>query len=176
MADDVLVILQQAINKEEDRQAYYEDAAQRACNPLAQKTFAFLAAQEKQHAQYVKSFYAKMEAEKAWPDASLCGEECKLAADEIKVVFADARAAIDGEVTCDTSLTEAYDLAMQGERDAIDFYKAQFVAATDPNAQMFYSALLAAERMHLQLLAKTQEFLDDTESWYFREEQWLVEG
>jgi rubrerythrin len=176
MPDDVLVILQQAINKEEDRQAYYEDAAQRVCNPLAQQTFRFLAGEEKKHADYVKSFYAKMQAEKAWPDASLCEEECKLAADDIKAVFAAAREAIEGEVTCDTTVTEAYDLAMQGERDAIEFYKAQFVAATDPNAQQFYGALLAAERMHLQLLAKTQEFLDDTASWYFREEQWLVEG
>ena len=176
MSEDVLVILQQAINKEEDRQAYYEDASQRACNPLAQQTFGFLAKQEQSHAAYVRSYYEKMEAGADWPDASLCADECKLAAEEIKVVFTNARAAISGDVSCDTELTEAYDLAMQGERDSISFYKAQLDAATDPNAKLFYEALVAAERMHLQLLSQTQEFLDDTESWFFREEQWGVTG
>lgn len=176
MTDDVLVILQQALNKEQDRQAYYEDAAQRVCNPLARQTFAFLALQEQKHFQLVQSFYTAMHAARAWPAAAGCRAECRLAAEEIKTIFTNARANIAGEVTCDTALGEAYDVAMQGERDSVDFYKAQLAAAGDPNARLFYEALLSAERTHLELLVKTQEYLDDTESWYFEEEQWGVTG
>lgn len=176
MPDDVLIILQQAINKEEERRAYYEEAAQRACNPLAQQTFSYLARQEAQHKAFVESYYQKMQQTHQWPDASLCGEECKLAAEEITEIFASARASIDGDVTCSTSLTEAYDLAMQGEREAIAFYRTQLNAATDPNARLFYEALLGAERMHLQLLANTQKYLSDPEHWFFEQEQWIVEG
>lgn len=176
MANDVLVILQQALNKEEDRQAYYEDAAQRACNPLAQQTFAFLADQEAKHAGFIKAYYAKMEQDGVWPDPSMCDAECQLEAEQIKGVFSNARENIDGEVTCDTELSEAYAIAMQGERDSIDFYKTQLEAATEPNARAFYEALLHAERLHLQLLSQTEDYLNDTEKWFFDEEQWGVTG
>lgn len=176
MADDVLVILQEAINKEEDRQAYYEDAAQRACNPLAQQTFAFLAKQEQGHAEYIRRYYDKMRAEQSWPDPALCGDACGLEAEDIKGIFANARAAIDGEVTCSTDLSEAYQIAMQGERDSITFYKGRLEAATDANARAFYEALLAAERTHLQLLANTDEYLNAPDRWHFDQEQWIVEG
>ena len=123
MAADALVILQQALTKEEDRRSYYEDAAQRAANPLAQQTFTFLAQEEDKHAEYIQQFYEQMKAGQGWPDASECSEECKLEAAQVKEIFTNAREAIDGEVTSDTDLTDAYDLAMQGERDSIEFYK-----------------------------------------------------
>jgi len=176
MADDVLVILQQAINKEEDRRAYYEDAAQRACNPLAQQTFEFLAREEGKHAAYVQAFYGRMLADGVWPDPSICEEECKIAAEEIRGIFTNAQANIAGDVTCDTELAEAYNIAMQFERESITFYKGQLEAATDPNAKAFYEALVTAERMHLKLLSETEEYLSDTEKWYFDEEQWGVTG
>ena len=176
MSDDVLTILQVAIQKEEERQEYYEDAAQRACNPLAQQTFAFLAAEEARHLQAVEAFYEKMQTEKAWPDTSECGEQCKIGAQELDDIFASAREGIDGDVTCDTQITEAYKIGMQFERESITFYKDLLAAATDPNAQAFYQALLNAERMHLQLLAKTEEYLNDPAQWFFEEEGWIVEG
>ncbi len=176
MADDVLSVLQQALTKEEQRQAFYEDAAQRSCNPLAQRTFSSLAAWEAEHAGYVRAYYDKMQEGAGWPDPSLCGEVCRLAAEDIEQILAAARDAIDGEVTCDTALTEAYKLAMEGERESIDFYSAELERATDPNARAFYEVLLAAERGHLELLANTEQFLDNTEAWYFDQEQWTVEG
>jgi rubrerythrin len=176
MAADVLVILQQAINKEEDRCAYYEDAAQRACNPLAQQTFLFLAKEESRHADFVRAYYEKMEKDGSWPDPSMCDEACRIAAEDIRGIFADAQAGIDGDVTCDAEIAEAYSIAMQFEREAITFFSAQLEAATDPNAKAFYEALVAAERTHLKLLAETDDYLNDTEKWFFDAEQWLVEG
>lgn len=176
MANDVLVILQQALNKEEDRKAYYEDAAQRTCNPLAQQTFTFLAGQEAKHAEYIKAYYEKMERDGIWPDPAMCDAECKLEAEEIRQVFTNARENIDGEVTCETELADVYAIAMQGERDSITYYKEQLDAASEPNAKAFYEALLHAERLHLQLLAQTEDYLTDTEKWFFDEEQWGVTG
>lgn len=176
MSDDVLIILQQAINKEEERKAYYDEAAQRVCNPLAQQTFEFLAKEEGKHAVYARRFYEKMQAAKGWPDFAECGDECKLAAEDIKAVFSAALAHIEGDVVCDTELTRTYDLGMGFERESIEFYRSQLEGATDPNARLFYEALLKAERLHLQLLSRTQEYLDDTAQWYFNEEQWIVEG
>ena len=176
MADDVLVVLQQAVNKEQDRQAYYEDATQRVCHPLAKTTFSALAKQEKMHAEFLMSYYEKMKVSAGWPDPVECGDACQVEAEEVKDIFAHARQSIEGEVTCNTDLTEAYKIAMQGERDAIDFYKTQLEAATDKNAIAFYTVLVDAERSHLQLLAKTEEFLNTPGDWFFSEENWIVEG
>jgi rubrerythrin len=176
MSDNVLVILQQAITKEEDRQAYYEDAAQRVCHPLAQQTFLALAHQEQAHAEFVRAYYEKMKAEAGWPDPAECGKQCRIEGGKVSEIFAHARASIEGEVTCGTELAEAYKIAMQGERDAIEFYKAQLDAATEPNAKAFYGALVDAERSHLQLLVSTEEYLTAPEGWFFGEEQWIVEG
>ena len=176
MADDVLVVLQQAINMEQDRKDYYEAAAEQACNALAQQTFAFLAAQEGEHAGYITRFYTEMQETHEWPDTSLCGEECKLVAQEIGDIFSNARANVEGDVTCDTDLSETYKMGMQAERESIDFYRKQLDKATDPNARAFYEALLDVERMHLELLANTETFLTDPETWYFEQEQWTVEG
>jgi len=43
---------------------------------------------------------------------------------------------------------------------SVALYKALLEEATDDNAKAFYTVLLSAERGHLQLLSKTQEFLD----------------
>lgn len=176
MSDDVLVVLQQAIAKEEDRQAYYTDAAQRVCHPLAQKTFYALAEQERQHADHIRAYYEAKKTQAGWPDPSECGEQCRLEGNQVAGIFASARATIDGDVSCTTDLTDIYQIAMQGERDAIAFYKAQADAATDDNARAFYGALVDAERSHLQLLVSTEEYLNEPEGWFFEAEQWIVEG
>ena len=121
-------------------------------------------------------FYEKMKATQNWPDMSECGDECALSAEDIAEIFTLARANIAGDVSCDTDLSQVYKIAMQAERDSIEFYRKNLQAATDPNAQLFYQTLLGAERKHLQLVAKTEEYLNDTEQWYFDEEQWIVEG
>jgi len=128
------------------------------------------------HATYIQQYYQMMESQGAWPDPAMCDEQCVVAAEEIKDIFSHARDSIDGEVTCDTELAEAYSIAMQGERESITFYKDQLQAAQEPNAKAFYEALLEAERLHLQLLSQTEDYLNDTEKWFFDEEQWGVTG
>lgn len=176
MSNDVLVILQQAITKEEDRRAYYTDAAQRVCHPLAQQTFYALAEQERGHADHIRAYYEAKKNQDGWPDPAECGTQCRIEGGQVADIFAHARETIDGEVLCTTDLTDIYKIAMQGERDAIEFYKAQAAVATDPNAKAFYSALVDAERSHLQLLVSTEEYLSNPEGWFFDSEQWIVEG
>jgi len=75
MADDVLVILQQAVAKEEQRAKFYTEVAQRTCNPLAQATFNILASEEAKHKEYIHRFYSGMMEKKHWPDMSECATE-----------------------------------------------------------------------------------------------------
>ena len=176
MADDVLVILQEAMAKEEQRAQFYTEAAEKICNPLAQATFDVLAGEEQKHKGYINRFYTGMVEKKAWPDMSECQGECLLVHDAAKQVFGLLTEAEVQDVSCETDLTQAYEVSMQAERESITLYKRLLDEASDDNAKAFYSVLLKAERGHLQLLSKTLEYLDDSEQWYFEEEQWIVEG
>jgi len=176
MADDVLVILQQAMAKEEQRAAFYTEAAQKTCNSLAQATFNILAGEEQKHKDYITRFYNGMMEKNQWPDMSECQGECILAADAAKKIFRAIAQATVQDVTCETGLTDAYEVSMEAERESIALYKSLLADAHDANAKAFYTVLLNAERGHLQLLSKTLEYLDDSEQWFFEEEQWIVEG
>jgi rubrerythrin len=176
VSDDVLVIMQQAIAKEDDRHTFYADAAAHVRNPLARRTFEFLAGDELKHKWYIQAYYEKRRATNQWPAPEECGETCQLEVEELKAVYDAARADLSGAVLPDASLTSVYEIAMQSERDSIDFYEAQLAAAGTAEAQAFYKVLVKAEHLHLELLSKTLEYLDDTEMWYLQEEQWIVEG
>ena len=176
MADDVLVILQEAMAKEEQRAEFYTEAAQKTCNSLAQATFNVLAGEEQKHKTYISRFYNGMVEKKAWPDMSACEGDCLLIHDAAKQVFGLLTEADVQDVSCETDLSQAYEVSMQAERESISLYKRLLDEATDDNAKSFYSVLLGAERGHLHLLSKTLEYLDDSEQWYFEEEQWIVEG
>ncbi len=174
--ESVLAILQTAIAKEEERHGSYLEASQQVSNPLARRTFEFLAADELNHKQYIEAYYQVMQKEGHWPSVEECGEGCKLEAQDLQKLFDTARSDVTGAVTRDSELTEIYDLAMQAERESIQFYSEQLEKATVQEARAFYEVLLNAEHQHLQLLSETQMFLDDTTQWYIDEEQWTVEG
>ena len=176
MADDVLVILREAMAKEEQRAQFYTEAAQRTCNSLAQATFNVLAGEEQKHKGYINRFYTGMVEKNVWPDMSACEGECLLIHDAAVQVFGLLTEAAVQDVSCETDLTQAYEVSMQAERESITLYKRLLDEASDDNAKAFYSVLLKAERGHLALLSKTLEYLDDSEQWYFEEEQWIVEG
>lgn len=95
---------------------------------------------------------------------------------ESATIFQQALAEIAPVISEETGLTELYQGAMEFERNSIDFYRTQAQQADDEHAREFYEFLVEQERGHLNLLATTLQYLDDPESWYFTEEQWIVEG
>ena len=174
--NDVLGVINQAIELEEDGRQYYLQATARAQNPLAKNTFQWLAEQEEEHKQYFVAYYQAMEEEHEWTPMSQLGVSAHDARQEAASIFQQALAQIEEGVPEDVELSGLYSGAMELERKSIDLYRTQAEQATDHNAREFYEFLTEEERGHLNLLATTLEYLDHPESWYLGEEQWIVEG
>ena len=169
-------IIKQAMQLEEGGREYYLEATARTQNPLAQRTFQWLAEQEEQHKQCFAAYYQVMAEEEDWPPMSEIGVVGQDAHEEATSIFKEALEQLEGAALQNIELSELYQGAMALERKSIDLYRTQAQQTTDDNARDFYEFLTEQERGHLSLLATTLEYLDEPASWYLTEEQWIVEG
>lgn len=174
--NEALSVIEQAMQLEEKGRQHYLQAADRVSNPLAENTFRWLAEQERQHKQYFVAYYLIMQEERSWPPMSQIGVEDQDVRQEAATILKQALEQIEEAVSEDVELTELYQGAMEFERKSIALYRTQAQQSTDENAGAFWEFLVQQEREHLNLLATSLEYLDDPESWYLTEEQWIVEG
>lgn len=173
---NVCEVMQVAMEMEEDSRAFYEAAAANATNPLAKRTFEALAQWEVEHKRLLQAVYDRAEATQSCPAlADIDAEQIEIirqAEGIFKTALEDIREALEPDPT----LESAYATAMEKERKAIAFYREQ-LEATDSEAERdLYQFLLDQERGHLNLLATTEEYLNDTSYWNFKEEMWIVTG
>ena len=176
MAVDVCEVMQRAIEMEEDARAFYAEVAQEATNPLAKRTFEALAEWEVEHQTLLQSVYDTAEATQSCPAlGELSPEQVEMMAAAAEI-FNSALADLKGELTDDPTLDEAYAAAMEKERQAIAFYRGRLEGTENENERELYGFLLDQERGHLNLLATTEEYLNETAYWHFKQEQWIVTG
>jgi len=168
--------MEEAMQLEKDGEEFYREQARKAENPLAAKTFGWLADEELKHRQVFETAYAAIQGTDVCPALEDLGHSHSLASEAAREIFQAARADLEGEVTSNPQMEQAYAIAMRMERETIDLYRQRAEEAEDENERKLYELLLAEERDHLDLLATTEEYLNDTEYWYFKEEQWIVTG
>lgn len=173
---DVCEVMQKAIELEVDSERFYTNAAKESSNPLAIRTFEALAEWEVEHERLLRDVFEKAEATQSCPMLTeLDAEQVDMMA-EAGTIFKSALQDVRDTLAHDPTLTGAYATAMQKERNAIAFYKSQLDEAQTEAESQLYGFLLDQERGHLNLLATTEEYLNDTKYWHFKEEQWIVTG
>lgn len=173
---DVCDVMKTAISMEEDSERFYREAAQRSENPLAQNTFEALADWEVEHKKLLQDVFEKAEATDSCPALTDLDVEPTDPKQVAKTIFDTAREALDGEPVASADLDEAYAAAMSKERAAIEFYKSHIAETDSEDEKALYKFLLGQERGHLELLATTEEYLNDTKYWHFKEEMWMATG
>ena len=173
---DVCEVMQAAIEMEQDAERFYRDAAAAATNPLAQRTFEALAEWEVEHEKLLRSVYDRAAAAGACPALSeLDAEQVDLIAGA-EAIFKTALDDVKDTLVPDPTLEGAYTVAMEKERRAIEFYRGRLEETNSDAEKQLYEFLLGQERGHLNLLATTEEYLNDTKYWHFKQEQWIVTG
>jgi len=173
---DVCDVMKTAISMEEDSERFYREAAEKAKNPLAQHTFEALADWEVEHQKLLQDVFDKAEATDSCPMISDLDIEQSDIRKAAKRIFDCALEQVEEAPEEDPELTEAYAAAMAKERAAIEFYKSHIAETDDDNEEQLYEFLLGQERGHLELLATTEEYLNDTTYWNFKQEMWIVTG
>lgn len=173
---DVCEVMQQAIEMEEDAQHFYQKAAETSSNPLAKRTFEALSEWEVEHKKLLTEVYNKADATGSCPTIMELDPEQVAIIEEAEEIFKTALSDVEDVLAHDPTLEGAYATAMEKERKAISFYKEHLEATDDDNEKMLYEFLIGQERSHLNLLATTEEYLNDTSYWHFEQEQWIVTG
>ena len=173
---DVCEVMQKAIEMEQDAQEFYRSSAHEASNPLAKQTFEALAEWEVGHEKLLRDVHDKAEATNSCPALTELDAEQINMIEQAKQIFQGALDMVEGDVEPDPTLDDAYALAMEKERKAIAFYRGQLEDTQDGAERDLYEFLLGQERGHLELLATTEEYLNDTKYWHFKEEMWMATG
>lgn len=173
---DVCEMMKQGIAMAEERQAFYLSDACETANPLAAKTFESLAKWEGEHIEFLRAVYDTAEATNSCPMLEGLNAEQRDMMAVCETIFSDAQAIAPESVEEDAAVDDAYSRAMGMERDAIMFFSGLVDEAQGEAESELYGFMLNQERDKMNLLATTDEYLNDTAYWNFKQEMWIVTG
>lgn len=170
-------ILEDAVKLEAEGIEYYETAAEKAENPLAQHTFTHLAEQEREHEKLLRAYCDVVEESGTCPTPQeMAAREYKLL-EEGKEIFQKARQQMEKSTWVEEELVELYEDAMELERRFINMYQEQVGALEIEEQKELFEYLVTEEKKHLKLLQNGQKFLENPEAeWWVEQEQWIVTG
>lgn len=155
-----------SIKMETDAIAYYSEAAAKTAHPVGKKMFLSIIEDEKRHLKMLEDIFKGLDLK--IKDVSPL--------DNVKTVFEKHRDEMSERVPATTDEMEALKVAMEMEKEGIEFYtEAASKAKTDKERALF-ERLVAEEKQHYQVFANTHFFMSDTGSWFMWEEHSIVDG
>jgi rubrerythrin len=80
------------------------------------------------------------------------------------------------KVKATTDELEAFKIAMQMEKEGIEFYKKAGLEARTEKEKSLFERLVKEEQQHYDIFVNTYSFLYDTGSWFMWEEHSIVDG
>jgi len=169
-SQDFLVLImnacEMAIRMETDAIKFYTEAADKTKNPVGKKMFLTIAEDEKIHLdtiyQIVKGLSVSCRAFSPMKN--------------IKTVFASMKDGMLKRVAATMDELEAFKIAMQMEKEGLEFYTKAASEATTEKEKTLFEALIKEEQDHYNIFANTYFFLSDTGSWFMWEEHSIVDG
>lgn len=173
---DVCELMKQGITMAEERQAFYLSDACETANALAAQTFESLAKWEGEHIEFLRAVYDTAEATDSCPMLEGLNAEQRDMMAACGDIFDAAQVDAPETVEEDPGLGDAYSKAMSMERDAIEFFTGLVNGAQNEAETDLYEFMVGQERDKLNLLATTDEYLNDTAYWNFKQEMWIVTG
>jgi rubrerythrin len=95
---------------------------------------------------------------------------------KIKTVFEEMKNDMMDKVAVTSDELEAFKIAMQMEKEGIDFYSKLADEAETEKEKMLFKKLINEEQQHYNIFANTYDFLNDTGNWFMWEDHSIVEG
>ncbi|MEW6569644.1 MAG: ferritin family protein [Nitrospirota bacterium] len=155
-----------AIKMETDAIKFYTEAAEKTKHPVGKKMFLSITEDEKRHLQVLSQIFKEID----------IGVEEVSPMKNVRTIFQLLKDSMMKRVEATTDELEAFKIAMQMEKEGIEFYKnAEAQANTDKERKLF-ERLIREEQQHYDIFANTYFFLSDTGSWFMWEERSIVDG
>jgi rubrerythrin len=155
-----------AIKMESDAIKFYKEAAEKAKHSVGKKMFLTIAEDEKRHLEMLSSIIKKLDIKPK--DVSPMKN--------IKTIFEEMKDDMMQKVEVTTDELEAFKIAMQMEKQGVEFYKKALVGAKTEKEKSLFERLIKEEQQHYDIFANTYFFLSDTGSWFMWEEHSIVDG
>ena len=165
--DELRTILETARQTEQDGLKFYEDAAAKTANPLANRMFESLAEAEEKHLAMVESLAAG-----DFRVTPYVGEF----PETLRNVFADMPESLRAKAVSNPGDLEVLNLAIEMEDRSLAFYRGWAGKAAAPEARKLCERLAAEEEDHWKILTGTAEYLENTGNWFMVQEGWTFDG
>ncbi|MEE8328471.1 MAG: ferritin family protein [Thermodesulfovibrionia bacterium] len=155
-----------AVKMETDAIKFYKEASEKTAHSVGKKMFLTVAEDEKRHldmlSQILKGLNITMK------DVSPMKN--------IKTIFEAMKDEMMQRVEATTDELEAFKIAMQMEKEGVEFYKKAVLEVQTEKEKSLFKRLVKEEKQHYDIFANTYFFLSDTGSWFMWEEHSIVDG
>lgn len=155
-----------AVKMETDAIAFYTEASRKIGNPAGKKMFQAVAGDEKRHLEMIRTIMQGL---------AISHNEVS-AVKNIKTVFESMKAEMMSRVEATKDELEAFKIAMEMEKEGMEFYKKLYAAAKKDKERAFLEQLIQEEQKHYDIFSNTYQFLFDTGNWFMWQELSIVEG
>jgi rubrerythrin len=159
--------LNTAIQFERDGFDFYTEAAKNAQSDLARGVFESLAQDELRHISFLKTL--------STGDATVKSENESLAA-RLRPIFRGAGEGVQQAAQTAEGDIAALNLGIEREDKAVQTYGDAAAGAEDDEFRSLCETLVGIEAGHRKLLENVVEYLEHPDSFFLREERWVVEG
>lgn len=152
--------IKKAIQMEKEGREFYLKAAAQTSSEMGRSIFESLANDELIHLDTFQKIFEKRVGKEEWEE--LVNSSKKYA--NLKVFPKDLKE-VEG-ASPETNELDALNLAMEAERDAVEFYATILEATRDPDVKNIINEIIEQEKNHYMLLNEEFTHLSSTGYWY----------
>lgn len=158
--------LEMAMKMETDAISFYTEAARKTKYPAGKKMFQAITEDEKRHLEMISQIIRGLRI--TIKDVSPLKN--------VKTIFEAMKDEMMRKVEATTDELEAFKIAMNMEKEGVEFYKKTLAESKREKERALLERLIVEEEQHYAIFSNTYQFLANTGSWFMWEEQSIVDG
>ncbi len=155
-----------ALKMETDAVKFYKEAAEKVSHPAGKQMFLAIVEDEKNHIKMIEEVTKGLE---------LTIKESN-PIKTVKTIFESLKEKMMERIEASTDDLEAFKVAMEMEKEGIDFYRKVLDEVQTEKEKKLFTRLVFEEEQHHKIFAETYNFLKDTGNWFMWKEFSIVEG
>lgn len=155
-----------ALKMETDAVKFYTEAAEKVSHPVGKKMFLSIAEDEKNHIKMIEEVLKGLEL--TYIEAN--------PVKTVKTIFEEMKDNLMKRIQAQTDDLEAFKIAMEMEKEGVEFYKKVFNEVNTEKEKKLFERLIYEEEQHYKIFSETYNFMKDTGNWFMWKEFSIVEG
>ncbi len=155
-----------AIKMETDAIKFYKEASVKNSHPAGKKMFLSIAEDEKRHLEMLSQILKGLNITSKYVSP----------VQNVKTIFESMKDEMMQRAGATTDELEAFKIAMQMEKEGVEFYKKALSEAQSEKEKSLFERLIKEEEQHYSIFSNTYSFLSDTGNWFMWDEHSMVDG